>query len=84
MFYTRIFNQNDSKHLKNSNLERVRPVGLDEKRKEKLVPRYKPVSEVRVADQSKVFNDEYLQHHSIMALKWRPKQNKKQDGETDD
>lgn len=61
-------------------------MGLDEKRKERLVPRYKPREEVEDhgSEQSQMFNDAYLEHHNIKTLKWKANQNEMKDGDTDD
>lgn len=49
-------------------------MGLDESRKEKLVPRYKP-HEAKPAEEetNPIFNDQYLKHHNIAVLRWNNK-----------
>lgn len=61
-------------------------MGLNEKQKNRLVPRYKPhkASGDSESEPSKVFNDAFLEHHNIAILKLKTNQNEKKDGDTDD
>ena len=61
-------------------------MGLNEKQKDRLVPRYKPHETVEKpkSEPNKVFNDAFLEHHNIATLKLKTNQNEKKDGDTDD
>ncbi len=59
-------------------------MGLEKARKEKMVPRYKPHEASTPKTEHPVFNETYLEHHNIHALKWKAQKHKNKDGDSDD